>query len=987
MRIRAITFEDVMEECNIEDPAEFRRLLRANRLHMVSEREPIERNLANKIVRRLQGRNIDWYKYKQEERDRLGGGPLERRESGQAKDQVDRWFQTVALEKDIESLEHDCLLGLVCDGGFLEGPGHSSFALKLEPAGNIFIGDRGSGKSTILNLLSLLATSVSEETNVLVAKLTNLLKTEQETIADVSRRVRKVLGEYEVHSLGCFFTTEGRIRCYYVDLRDNLFDIVERRDNHWRSVTDAHNEIGPPMLVLQQGEVTSIADRRHKFYLSNILDSLYPSLYERRTKLARNVKKLATQIDYYERNYDLLDSQPAYFFIEGRELELNGLRNDLARSDAEGVCNRVVQDVGGYVSWYNAVEHRSLPQSIDDLFREGIDEAWIRLYVGGIIGFLSRSVRFVEQRGRHDIGKQDERAILDAGQAIADSLEQRQRLFRSWLSIYSRKRLVLDDALLSLVGTYRDLLQQRVTLIEYQEDKCRVVTETLNRGALEVRVSTIGAGEIIDGHSKDITRLAEVERAYRELMQAEPQMELDQLYALMDTYDGTVEWFFDSLDTLHREAMESQPSFLFMPIDVELRQGSTYRGFHQLSFGQKSGIILKMVLDTTSKHVIVIDQPEDNLDASSIVHMLAPTISNLQKDRQVIVATHDSNLVMGLRASNLVLLESLGEKGKIRLQGPLHRQDVVRGMLDVLEGGVSSFDMKMSVYEDFVSHVQGLIEDADINLIESSFRRRTIDGLRNFLQPVVSDRAILGFLRHELKQGDPARIRRDIMHTKEKLKESGEAAEVTVSEITERVDLLCHRLDGHIERLQRAIEEIRLMDTEANPHRVNLYDVLQEVRRGYSGISDRRDINIHVDNRLQDQSVFADENHLRLVFNNLLSNSLRATERRAVDAWQRGETDLSEEVRIEFSEISPAGLAILFSDNGCGIRPDIREKLYIERCTDQKGRDHGLGGVIIRKLLDLNGGSIQVLCSNCSGEDIGTVQSIVLSRRKTEEAT
>jgi signal transduction histidine kinase len=1063
MEVRVISFEDLMKECNIDDPAEFRRLLRHNRLPSVSPRKPMDRDVANKIVRRLTGRKIDWYKYKLRERDLIDKGPLEQKSTDLVRDLVEQWYHKIALDSETEPPRQDCLLGLVCTGGFLKGTRESDFAIRLDPAVNILIGDRGSGKSTVLDLLGLLADSVSEETGILVTTLLNLFKATPDEITDVSRRVRRLLRQYSVRRFACFFTSEQAICCYYVDLGEGIFDLLQRQNQRWKSVGEIGSVTVPSMLVLQQGEVIRIAEERNRFYLNNILDALYPDLYSRRTQFARDIKQLATQFEHYEQTHVTFNPRRVYQFLEDRSLELRGVWNDIDRGY---LSDENIQVIRGYVDWYYMIDRSKLPTSIFELLQDD-EDAFLYLYVGRIIGFLSQSIRYIEetrerqlemlakdldtellgeaQEANHEASdddlleamsadkealdyleqiedEQDEREsspeiageteqarndrdlflkalgteavspinreLLLTAQQVADFLQTRLRVLRNWVRIYSRHRACLDESLAALIQSYSELLQYRIDLIREQENKCHIITDILNKDALEIKVFTRGAQEAITDHQSDISRLSEIHSLYEKLMQVTPQIKLEELYDLAIAYDTTIEGLLERLAKLHTDVVDPQHEFLFNPIDIELRQGNTYRAFNQLSFGQKSGIILKMVLATTDKRIITIDQPEDNLDTNSIVNMLAPTLNRLRADRQLVIATHDSNLVMGLRTSNIVVLESLGENGRIRLQGPSLERNVVREMLDVLEGGIPTFELKMGIYEDFISRVSGLIQDVDITMIESSFRRRTIDGLRNFLQPVMSDRALLSFLRHELKQRDPLRIRQDILRTKQQIEAVEQYPELGLNELLEQHHRLCERLDTHIKRLRDAIEEIRLMDTQAKPYMVDLYKLLLEIKNDYlSRISKTRDIRIEIDSRLQDQPMYADGDHLRLVFRNLFSNSLRATERRAIEAWSAGYKDgLSEVVQVKVAEASDRRLVLLFSDNGCGMPPEIQEKLYIERCSDQQGRDHGLGGVIIRKLLDLNGGSIQILESNQSGDNIGTVQRIEIIWEKEKVA-
>jgi signal transduction histidine kinase len=1036
-----ITIDDLMKECNIDSPVEFRRLLKRNGLPSVSSKKLIDKDVADKIVERFLGHKIDWYKYEVRERDLIEPGPLKQKSNIADKYIVERWYEQITQDmKNI--LQQDQLLGLVCAGGFLEGANESEFILTLDPAINVLIGDRGSGKSTVLNLIGLLADSVSEETDVLVTKLLNLFKVVPDEVATINRRIRKGLYEYGVEKYACFFTLNNDVYSYYVDIENGSFDLLRLDNDYWESVATDEGLIMPSMHVLQQGEVIKIAEDRNKFYLHNILDSLYPDLYDRRTDFAHRIKGLVTQYNYYTRRYTTFNSSNIERFIDRRLVELRNLSGDIRRRQ---VSDSTIRLIRSYVDRFYTINRSALPLSIHEMLR-GDEDAFFYLYLGRIIGFLSKSIKRIERLRAQQIALLDEfatskeadedqdvfedtalnelmedmsadkeildqveqlqdneedstedldlflaalvtdtdsptgRKLLRQVQDIADFLQTRLRVLTNWVRIYTSKRVHWEESISALVREYRELLQERIDLIIDQEKKCRNITEQLNRDELEINIYTRGTKQIIAEHKSAIDRLKGIDSLYKELLHTTPRTRLRSLFELAAAYDSKIEDLFGRLNSL-RTIAEPQNEFLFSPIDVELRQGNIYRDFRQLSFGQKSGIILKMVLATTSKRIILIDQPEDHLDANSIVNMLAPTLNRLGDDRQIIIATHNSNLVMGLHTNNLIVLGSLGENGRIRLQGsPLHRRQVVRDMLDVLEGGMETFNQKIVIYEDFISRVRGSIEDMDIMMIESSFRRRTIDGLRNFFQPVVSDRSLLDYVRHELKQSDYSRIQDYILSTRRELQSIKSNGGSNLDTLLEQIDKLCERLDSHILRLRGAIEEIRLMDTQSKPQIVDLYKLLIELKEDYLlKISKSRRINIEIDSKLQDQLVLVDQDHLRLVLRNLFSNALRATEKRAITALKEGLKDnLSEVLRIEFANRSNKRLTISFNDNGCGMPPEIQERLYIERCSDQKGRDHGLGGVIIRKLLDLNQGSIRIIKSVQAGENVGTIQEISL---------
>ncbi|MFA4918400.1 MAG: hypothetical protein WC581_04005 [Thermodesulfovibrionales bacterium] len=166
-----ISYNDLMLECNISDAKVFRNLLKKNNL-LLSSKKPISKETADNIAQRLIGKEINWFKYKQKERDKDTSGPLKNEYDQNVLEVIENWFNNIVSEKNVP-LNKNHLVGMGFNGGFLEGD-TSDFILSLSPGMNILIGDRGTGKSTILNLLGLLSTSISEETDILIRNLLNL---------------------------------------------------------------------------------------------------------------------------------------------------------------------------------------------------------------------------------------------------------------------------------------------------------------------------------------------------------------------------------------------------------------------------------------------------------------------------------------------------------------------------------------------------------------------------------------------------------------------------------------------------------------------------------------------------------------------------------------------------------------------------------------------------------------------------------------------
>jgi ABC-type dipeptide/oligopeptide/nickel transport system ATPase subunit len=138
-----------------------------------------------------------------------------------------------------------------------------------------------------------------------------------------------------------------------------------------------------------------------------------------------------------------------------------------------------------------------------------------------------------------------------------------------------------------------------------------------------------------------------------------------------------------------------------------------------LSPGKKGIVLLLMylVLDTKSTVPLIIDQPEENLDNKSVYPYLINYFRTAKKRRQIIVISHNPNLVLNTDAEQIVVanfeamptnqdsriryisgaIENsfISEKAEI----PIERQGIKEHGIDILEGGPEAFGKREDRYE------------------------------------------------------------------------------------------------------------------------------------------------------------------------------------------------------------------------------------------------------------------------------------------------
>lgn len=106
--------------------------------------------------------------------------------------------------------------------------------------------------------------------------------------------------------------------------------------------------------------------------------------------------------------------------------------------------------------------------------------------------------------------------------------------------------------------------------------------------------------------------------------------------------------------------------------------------------GQRTAALLAFIL-SYGDEPLVLDQPEDDIDNHMIYSLIVESLRSTKIRRQVIVVTHNANIVVNGDAENVITLHAPSGRTEIKSQGSLQRIDVRNSVCDVLEGGKEAF--------------------------------------------------------------------------------------------------------------------------------------------------------------------------------------------------------------------------------------------------------------------------------------------------------
>jgi predicted ATP-dependent endonuclease of OLD family len=161
--------------------------------------------------------------------------------------------------------------------------------------------------------------------------------------------------------------------------------------------------------------------------------------------------------------------------------------------------------------------------------------------------------------------------------------------------------------------------------------------------------------------------------------------------------EENIKWFFqrDETTAVREDLIMRLKEYGEKGINIIQYKKKTL-GRDTMSYGERCGTILELVLHS-GDHPIIIDQPEEHLDSKFIADRIVDIIRKQKINRQVIICTHNANIVV-LGDSELITVLSVEAKGTCGFQGSLENPNIRGKIYDVLEGGPEAFKKREQKY-------------------------------------------------------------------------------------------------------------------------------------------------------------------------------------------------------------------------------------------------------------------------------------------------
>lgn len=133
-------------------------------------------------------------------------------------------------------------------------------------------------------------------------------------------------------------------------------------------------------------------------------------------------------------------------------------------------------------------------------------------------------------------------------------------------------------------------------------------------------------------------------------------------------------------------------------VRLELLDGPHYKDISELSTGQRCTVILPIVLAHLDR-IVVVDQPEDHIDNAFITDTLIKSIAARGNSGQMLFSTHNANIPVLGNAEHVIQMASDGRRGFAAISATLADNEVVEAISKVMEGGREAFQRRADFYD------------------------------------------------------------------------------------------------------------------------------------------------------------------------------------------------------------------------------------------------------------------------------------------------
>jgi len=603
--------------------------------------------------------------------------------------------------------------------------------VELSPYFNAIVGGRGTGKSTIVHALRLATRREDElpqgsEPRERFEAFRQIAKRRDDQGALRAETTILVEWQYE----------ETRLRLRWTDVGKTL-QVEEYRDGNWQpSSSQSVNPDRFPIRIFSQGQIAAMAEGGRQTLLKIIDEAANVGPLQQAYEEARRAF-LAQSARLREINAKLAQLPE----VQRRLKELIAKLNTLTQTEHAAVLkayaraqrqqravDETLAQLGEGVGVLREAAERLLLDDWPPQYFDAPEDA-------DLLGWRAdadRAMAQARQRLEQAAAELDKAIGQLTGDARLDQWRKRvaeaKARHEQWQAQLAEQGVADPQAFARLTQERQQLEAQQKTLLQLQADREALAQQVQSQQALVLerrQAITRQRQAFLDKHLSNNPHVRMqvvpfgfdaqvIERSLRALIDAEDERFAEDIEglatALAEAQDKLI-----MIEQIRERLLEPDPSFhgklfnylskrwekpewadhvrLWYPEDdlrIEYQRDQRWYAISQGSQGQRSAALLAFLL-AFGDEPLVLDQPEDDLDNHLIYDLIVRQIRENKLRRQLIIVTHNPNIVVNGDAELVHVMEFGRGQCFVQHRGALQEKTVREGVCRVMEGGREAF--------------------------------------------------------------------------------------------------------------------------------------------------------------------------------------------------------------------------------------------------------------------------------------------------------
>ncbi len=630
------------------------------------------------------------------------------------------------------------------------------FVMELHPHFNAIIGGRGTGKSTVLESIRIAAQRDQNFDN------TSKIKKNLEKFKELQTKKGVMLEDTEIllelHRRGKKF----RLRWQF---NGQGAVLEEQHDGDWQKTEPGNLYERFPLSIYSQKQIEELAANSHG--LLDIIDrtpdvnhSVWESEWDRvksdflqlreqkrafnrqlaeEPQLLAKLKDVANDLrQYEEKGHGAILKQYQKCIQQKNGLPGGQVFDDLSSGIKEIAEIAELSDFPSHL--FN--EQDAGTAELREIHEKVVQELGI---IAATLGKLAEQVDLLKQKRQNAIDASKWQQAVQESMAAFEELRKEYEAKNSSLSDYGKwvqEKNSLQRKLDQLVS-----IKKEKEKVEQQAEEKRIYLLAMRNDLLERREKfinkVIGNNKYVRMNLVQFGDVSGLEEKYRTLLNIvnnhdssvldenggilhklrnwqETHQESDLPHLVQEIKDKTRAIAEGKDSSCHgkfcnrlKELLQNQPTVFdqldaWWPEDLlrvqYARDGRKFDNLEKGSAGQKASAILAFLL-SHGNEPLIIDQPEDDLDNALISELIVTQIHANKERRQLVVVTHNPNIVVNGDAELVHVLQFTKGQVQIGPQGGLDEPDIRKAICDIMEGGRKAFENRYKRMRLESSHV------------------------------------------------------------------------------------------------------------------------------------------------------------------------------------------------------------------------------------------------------------------------------------------